>query len=365
MAFRENMTVGNLRVQRKLMLEGSIEGLCAELGFTGKHYYVKSTTGTDGVGRGGSQTSPWASLAYAYSSDTVEAGDVIHLMENHVEPIVSAGDCTCDIAGCLIVFHGHGATKAQLNFTTLVTASIVISGEGTTLLAPKFLAGIDSLTGPISVTGANVRFLDAEYWDATSIETIDALIAIATATGLHIDGYRYISVTETADLKQSHIQLNGCDNIVLRNIDIRGDFDTGNIENVTDEVLNARFENVYLENLNDNPSPALFLDANATGSMKNVKLKIYSGTTYTSSVGKMAWDDRCEGFMGDGYAGEPLGTALGSGLEGKVDTIASDLVVTNAIVDTIASDLIVFYAAWETFETIMSDFVVKYASDVP
>ena len=33
--------------------------------------------------------------------------------------------------------------------------------------------------------------------------------------------------------------------------------------------------------------------------------------------------------------------------------------------DTVASDLIVFKTAWDAFETILSDFVVKYESDNP
>lgn len=60
--------------------------------------------------------------------------------------------------------------------------------------------------------------------------------------------------------------------------------------------------------------------------------------------------------------------AIGSDLivtNAIIDTIASDLVSVNARVTTIASDIVANRTAWNTFETIVSDFVVKYTSDNP
>lgn len=374
-------------------------------------------------------------LDIAVGACVANRGDIIVCMEGFNFSVGSAGALDLDVAGITIVFLGTGTSQAKITFETAVTADMDIDAADITLVRPKFVAGIDSLQGPIDVNSTDFTIIDGEYHDAADIETIDGVVATSGATRLKINGYKFFCGAETGDLKQSHIQLNGCDDIDLSNIDIRGDFFVGNIENVTDEILNARFENFYLENVNATPTPALYLDANATGSCKNVKLKIYSGSTYLNSVGKMSWDNQCEGFMGDGVAGDPLGTALASGVEGKVDTIASDMIVTNAIVDTIKSDLIVldaivdtevtktttiasdlvvmdaindtiksdlivtqsdvkvalsgltivesdvkvalsgltiiesdlkaFWAAWQTFETLMSDFVVKYESDVP
>jgi len=252
---------------------------------------------------------------------TANRGDIIVCMEGFSQSVIAAGGLDLDVAGITIVFLGTGTSQANITFSTAVTADMDVDAADITLIRPKFVAGIDSLEGPIDVNSTDFTIIDGEYHDATDIETTDCIVATSGATRLKIDGWKYISVTETGDQKQSNIQLNGCDDIVLKNIDIRGNFFVGCIENVTDEVLNARFENFYLENLNATPKPALFLDANSTGSCKNVKLKIYSGSTYVSNVGKMSWDNRCEGFMGDGVAGDPIGTALASGIEGKIDII--------------------------------------------
>lgn len=53
-------------------------------------------------------------------------------------------------------------------------------------------------------------------------------------------------------------------------------------------------------------------------------------------------------------------------MDAIIDTIASDLVSVNARVVALASDFLVYTGTtFAAFETILSDFVVKYASDVP
>ncbi|MCK4252144.1 hypothetical protein KAX97_11900 [candidate division WOR-3 bacterium] len=284
----------------------------------------------------------FTSLDTAFGSCVANRGDVIAVMEGHDQTVSAAAALAMDIAGVTVIFLGHGTQHAKITFDTATDADMDIDAANITLIRPKFVAGIDSLIGPIDINSTDFTIIDVEYHDADNIETLDAVIATAGATRLKIDGYKYFCGAETGDLKQSHIQLNGCDDIDLKNIDIRGDFFVGNVENVTDEVLNARLEDIYLENVNATPTPALFLDADATGSCKNVKLKIASGTTYVSNVGKMSWDDRCEGFMGDGYAGEPLGTVLGSGLEGKVDVIDGlhDVPVADAATNLYMRDVV-------------------------
>jgi len=298
-------------------------------------------------------------LDVAVSACVANRGDVIVCMEGFSQAVIAAGGLDLDVSGITIVFLGSGTTQAKITFSTAATADMDVDAANITLIRPKFVAAIDSLQGPIDVNATDFTIIDGEYHDATDVETLDAIIATAGATRLKINGYKYFSTTETGDLKQSHIQINGCDDIVLENIDIRGNFFVGCIENVTDEVLNARFKNLYCENLNATPKPALFLDANATGSMQNVKLKIASGTTYYNSAGKFSWDGDCQGFVGDGVTGDQLGTGGSGAIDTVVDTIASDLVVADALIDTIKSDLIVADAL---IDTIKSDLIVVDAT---
>jgi hypothetical protein len=287
---------------------------------SGKVYWVDSN-GSYNDNYAGTFDKPFSSIENAFNHGALTAGDIIMAKAGHVETVTAAGALGMDVAGVAVVFLGEGASRAYITFTTAVGADMDIDAASITLVRPKFVAGIDSLTGPIDVNAADFTIIDGEWHDATDIETTDCIVATAGATRLTIDGWKFFCGTETGDQKQSHIQLNGCDDIVLQNIDIRGNFFVGCIENVTDEVLNARFKDIYLENLNATPKPAMFIDADATGSCQNVKCKIASGSTYVSNVGKLSWDGDCEGFMGDGYSGDPLGTTLATGIEGKIDII--------------------------------------------
>lgn len=304
----------------------------------------------------------FTSLDTAVGACTANRGDIIVCMEGFSEAVTSAGDLDLDVAGITIVFLGTGTSQANITFSTAASADMDVDAADITMIRPKFVAGIDQLTGPIDVNSTDFTIIDGEYHDATDIETTDCIIATAGATRMKIDGWKFFSVTETGDQKQSHIQLNGCDDVVLKNIDVRGDFFVGIIENVTDEVLNIRLQNLILENLNATPKPCMSLDANATGHAQNVHLRVASGSTYVNSYAKINWGANCLGFGTDGYAGDQLGTAAATGLEGTLDgvdsdvvivqsdlkivqsdvkVIGSDLIVLDAIVDTIASDLVI------------------------
>jgi len=307
----------------------------------GEIYYADSVNGNDADGAGKKVTTPVASIRYLFETSgklTASSGDIIYCLPGHVEPVSAAAYLDLDIAGVTIVFLGYGDERAQINFTTLAAADMDIDAASITLINPRFVAGVDSLTGPIDVNAEDFTIINGLWEDATDIETTDCIVA-EDAHRLTIDGWKYNSVTETGDQKQSNIQLNNCDDIMLKNIDIRGDFFVGCIENVTDEILNARLENVSLENLNATPKPALFLDANATGACKNVELHVASGTTYANSYGKMSWDPRCMGYSGTSSpTGDALGTAPATGVEGQVSQAVSEVGSVGVIASTVLSE---------------------------
>jgi len=275
---------------------------------------------------------PFAKIDYAVGRCTANNNDYIYVKAGHNEAVIAAGGLDLDVAGITIVFLGEGADKAKVTFGTDVGADMDIDAASITLVNPKFVAGLDALTGPIDVNAADFRIINGEYHDATAIFTTDCIVADSNAIRLKIHGWKYYEGTAGTE-KESNIQLNGVDNAELIDIDIFGAFNAGNIECLTDEWLNMRMKNVTLVNTDTDPSPCIVGDANMTGVAENVKCRVASGTTYVSNVGKMSWGADCEGFSTDGYGGEPLGTAVATGLEGQVATIAATL----GAVDTAAA----------------------------
>lgn len=301
----------------------------------GDVFFVSSVTGS-ASNPGNSVNKPRATIESCFTPATVlveaNKGDIIFALPGHTEAVVAAGGLDLDIAGVTIYFLGDGAAQAKVTFGTLVGADMDIDAASITLVRPKFVAALDALTGPIDVNAADCTIIDALFEDTTNIDTTDALVAVPAAIRLKILGWRYIRGNEGGTQKQSHIQLNGVDDAILKDIDIRGDFAVGPIENVTDEALNIRLKNIYLDNLNAGPQPGMVLDSACTGLADNVKIRVASGTTYVSDNSDINWSNS-HGTQTDGSAlDDPIGVATATGPEGKLDTIDTN-------VDTLLSQL--------------------------
>lgn len=308
---------------------------------TGNVYFVHSTNGSNS-NNDGSEASPFASIDYAVGKCTANNGDVIYAMPGHNESVTAAGGLDLDVVGITVVFLGEGTDRAKVTFGTSASADMDIDAANVTLINPKFVAAIDALTGPIDVNASDFKIVNGEYHDAASKNTTDCIVATSAAIRLKIHGWKFYRSDEAGTEKESNIQLNGVDDAELFDIDICGAFNAGNIECVTDEWLNMRMKNVTLVNTDTDPSPCIVGDANMTGVAENVKCRVASGTTYVSNVGKMSWGADCEGFSTDGYAGEPIGTVLATGIEGKIDIIDGymDVATANTSTNTVMRDVI-------------------------
>jgi hypothetical protein len=295
-------------------------------------YWVNSATGSNQ--NKGTFLKPFATLAYAITQCTADQGDKIYLSSGHSESVVGNGTITLNIAGVIVEFLGEGSDRATINFTTHVSASFRITGNNITVINPRFVAGVDALTNPISITGANCKIVNAEWYDSAAKAATKGIVAAASATNLKIYGYKYYAST-TGTQKESHIEFIGGSNVELVDIDLVGDFNTANINNATSATSNVIFENIKLKNTNATPRPGMAIQAATTGMAKNVDIRIASGTTFVSSVAAINWDNNCLGYNLDGYGGDPIGTAATGSLEGTVNAINTH--IGNPSGDTLAT----------------------------
>jgi hypothetical protein len=270
----------------------------------GNTFWVDSVRGSNG--NKGTFIRPFATIDYAVGRCTANNGDLIIVAAGHTESVIASSGLTLDVAGITILCQGEGAQRATIDFSTLVGASMVVSAANITLVNPRFTANLDALTGPISIAAANFKLLNGEYYDGTSIDTTDCIVATPAAIGLKLYGWKYIVGDEGGTQKQSNIKLNGVNNAELINIDILGDFGTGNIENATTELLNIRLENIQLKNSNTTPKPGIVLYVNSTGWAKNIDIRVYSGVTFVTSGAKLNWDKQCLGYNADAKGGTDI-----------------------------------------------------------
>lgn len=295
----------------------------------GTHWYVNSVTGAS-TNDGKTPDGPRATLASVLDDATIAANDTIWLLAGHVETVTAAAGLDVDTAGLTIYFLGNGANRAYITFTTAVGADMDIDAANVTLVNPLFVAGIDALTGPIDVNAADFTVYDGEWRDAAAMGTTDCIVADANADRMTIDGWRFIAST-TGTQKQSNIQVAGAEDVILRNINIVGDFGTGNIENGTAWV-DALVENAIIENDSASPTVGILLQATSTGTMRNVHIRVASGTTYLTANNDMQFF-ACEGTGTDASSGETIGTPIATDIESVVGELA-DAAATGAVTST-------------------------------
>lgn len=285
-------------------------------------FWVNSETGSNQ--NRGTFLRPFATLAYAISQCTNSQGDKIYVSAGHVETVDSASAVTVNVAGITIEFLGEGANRATLNFTTSIAASIVISASNVTIINPYCVCNKDALTSPITITGSNCKIVNGEWHDRAGLAATNVIVASSAATALKIYGWKFYAST-TGTQKLTHIQANGIADLELKDIEIFGDFATGNINNVGTALTNLILDGVKLKNTNATPKPGMVIQAATTGQAKNVDIRIASGTTYVSSVAAINWDYNCLGYNADGKTGDLIGVAGSGSIETLINDIQADI----------------------------------------
>jgi hypothetical protein len=193
----------------------------------GDIWFVDSGVGVDAAGYGQNPDSPCATLDYAVGLCTANNGDVIYVMPGHAETIVADSGVDIDVAGVKVIGLGWGASRPTFTFTTAVTADFKLAADSVHVENILFLGGIDATTGVVEISGADCKLINCEYRDVTG-EATDIIVTVNNADRLLIDGLRVIGAA--GDGGDTAIALDGCDDAVIRNFDIYGNFDQGAIE---------------------------------------------------------------------------------------------------------------------------------------
>jgi uncharacterized Zn-binding protein involved in type VI secretion len=270
-----------------------------------KVFWVDSTTGSNG--NKGTFIKPLATIKYALTLCTANQGDTIIAASGHQEDVIADGDIDFDVAGVNVIFLGQGASRATLTFKTSASASIHITAKDVTLINPQFICDIDALADAIQIKDEFCKIINGLWFDKVDKATTNCIDANTSSNWLQINGWRYYAETGGTQ-KVSHIKIYAFRDFILSDIDIAGDFSTGNIDNSTNLTSNARFENMTLKNTNATPAPGMVIHANTTGYVKNTDIRIASGTTYVSSNAKLNWDNNALGYNADGGKGTLIGT---------------------------------------------------------
>lgn len=213
-------------------------------------FFVHSGTGTNGTGHGKSPDDPFASIAYAFSSDvlTADAGDVIYGLPGHTESVIAAGTITCDIAGVKIIGLGFGSDRPTITVNAGATAAtIVMSAANVTWENFIFKNTVDANVVVFPVTAAYCGFKNCEFIDDGTDNTVDWITLSAAA-----DDFELVDCvnkgTDTAG-NDSFISIGAASNVKIVGLRSNGDFAAANIE-FTAAGVDVVIADCYLENAN-------------------------------------------------------------------------------------------------------------------
>jgi hypothetical protein len=154
------------------------------------------------VGAGRNPDKPFATLAYAFSSDLVAAGDVVYVMPGHTESIATAGGITADIAGVRVIGLGWGSNRPTFTWTE-TDATIAVSASSVEFHNILCQVTIDEVVSMWNWTGA-FGVMDAVDFELaeSAEEAIQFLLTTSATTDFRMNNCRHHQATASASNAQ-------------------------------------------------------------------------------------------------------------------------------------------------------------------
>ncbi len=211
---------------------------------SGQYIFVSSLTGSND-NNGLDMTAPKATIAGAISQANADKGDVIVCLPGHAESFTAAAALTISKAGLYIVGLGVGNKRPTLTWSTSTSAQMIISSAQTTFDNFVFdFTGIDAVVAAISVTAADVSFVNSTFYtNSGTAGCVLGIVTAATATRFRVENCLFFGpatnsgTTTTAQIKHEV----GIDYIIRGNVFLGGKC-TQNILNAT-TILGGLIDN--------------------------------------------------------------------------------------------------------------------------
>ena len=199
----------------------------------GDSWFVDSAKTSAGDGKTWDQA--LLTIGAALDKCTANNGDRIYVGPQHAETLSAANAVDIDVAGVHIIGCGWGEIRPIFN-ASATGGTFRINANNVIIENLLFKGGIDVTTGLLRVNGkTDCQILDCCFRDVTGQAT-DVLIAADGSDRLLIDGW--IHQGAAAAGANSALALDGCDDVVVRNCQIYGNFAVGAIDFRT--TLSAR-----------------------------------------------------------------------------------------------------------------------------
>ena len=300
-ADRENFTVGNLTVEKALVMQGLIQG---SVNTTGNVFYVDSGVGINAIGRGGSASEPLDDIDYAVGLCTANNGDYIIVMPGHNEGITTAADIDVDVAGVTIIGLGSGEATPTIDFDA-AAASFAVGADSVTIANLRFRVSANAVTVGLDIEAGfdETKVLNCQFGYAETA-TDEFAIALRNNAGCDmtiIDGCYFDAGAQAAVVG---ISITGAsDRVTIRDNSFWGAHSTAMINGITTLSTEALIQgNLFYQGATE---PAIELLTGTTGIIADNYIKTNLATMVASVVA-----DGC--FLFQNYYNEDANPGTGA-----------------------------------------------------
>lgn len=291
---------------------GGVPVLGSDMPFiTGSAFFVDALNGNDA--NKGDKDSPWASIDYALSRCTADAGDGIFLLPNSQETITLSTDLAADKDGVSII--GLGRYESQPSFLLDAAAGLgTVTANNVMFKNINFIAGYADIAQALTITGKGCMLDSCRFTENTTnenyVDVIHAGVADNDYDGLVIRNCEFV-MNDAAAVTAIDLLKNAQDVKIIGNR-ITGDFDASPYAPIYCAATEIQKNILVMGNLihnvhNDNAAVGISIaNTSSTGWI------IYNHVGHQDVAGETPILAGAAGlYVGENYASGVLGTASG------------------------------------------------------
>ena len=169
----------------------------------GIHLFVNSTAtdAADTVGHGYSWNEPAATIDYAVSLCTANAGDIIHVGPGHEETLSEAVFIDLDVAGITIRGHGQGSTKPLITYDH-ADGEVIIGANDITIDGLRFRPSVNGVTNGIifddGMLNCHIKNCEFGFPETATDEFAKCIITGDASNNITIENCKFMAGAQAA-----------------------------------------------------------------------------------------------------------------------------------------------------------------------
>lgn len=253
----------------------------------GNVWFVDSALGSDAAGFGYNPDSPFATLAYAFSSDVLASGDVVYVMPGHAEAVAAARGIIMDIAGVRVIGLGWGGNRPTFTGTTGATVTIEIAAANIWLENLLFVAGFtNGITEFIDVKtlSNDLVFKGCEWRETLNTQEFLKCVTIeATISRVTFDGCRFKGVIGGDSLAAIFAE-GAITDLRVINSSFNGDWLDAVIDTDAGAITTPEFGNLMIRNADPTNGFAITINTATIGSFWDCAILTQKANTVPVAV---------------------------------------------------------------------------------